>query len=50
MLIAFRSRFAIDKLKKDLSSEFEMKELGEAKKVLDIEIEKDQKSGKVCLT
>jgi len=50
MLIAFRSRFAIDKLKKDLSSEFEMKDLGEAKKVLDIEIEKDQKSDKVCLT
>jgi len=45
-----KSRFAIDKLKKDLSSEFEMKDLGEAKKVLDMEIERDRKSGKVSLT
>ena len=50
MLIAYRSRSAIDKLKKDLSFEFEMKDLGEAKKVLSIEIERDRKSGKVCLT
>ena len=34
ILIASKSRFAIDKLKKDLSSEFKMKDLGEAKKVL----------------
>jgi len=39
MLIASKSRFTIDKLKKDLSSEFEMKDLGEAKKVLGMEIE-----------
>jgi len=39
MLIAFKSRFAIDKLKKDLSFEFEMKDLGEAKKMLGMEIE-----------
>ena len=32
MLIASKSRSAIDKLKKDLSFEFEMKDLGEAKK------------------
>ena len=32
MLIASRSRSAIDSLKKTLSSEFEMKDLGEAKK------------------
>ena len=38
-----KSRSAIDKLKKDLSSEFEMKDLGEAKKVLGIKIERDQK-------
>jgi len=37
--IASKNRSAIDKLKKDLSSEFEMKDLGEAKKVLDNEIE-----------
>ena len=41
MLIAFKSRSAIDKLKKDLSSEFEIKDLGEAKKVLGMEIELD---------
>jgi len=34
MLIASKSRSIIDKLKKDLSSEFEMKDLGETKKVL----------------
>ena len=34
MLIASKSRSAIDTLKKDLSSEFEMKNLGEVKKVL----------------
>jgi len=38
MLIASKSRTAIDTLKKDLSSEFEMKGLGEAKKVLGMEI------------
>ena len=44
MLIASKSRFALDKLKKDLSSEFEMKDLGEAKKVLGMEIEGDRES------
>ena len=44
MLIASRSRSAIDKLKKDMSSEFEMKDLDEVKKVLSMEIESDQKS------
>jgi len=39
MLIGSKSRSAIDKLKKDLSSEFEMKDLGEVKKVLGMEIE-----------
>jgi len=50
MLIASKSRSAIDKLKKDLSSEFEMKDLGEAKNVLGMEIERDQRSDKVSLT
>ena len=49
-LITSKSRSAIDKLKKDLSSEFEMKDLGEAKKMLDMEIERDRRSGKVSLT
>jgi len=47
MLIASKSRSVIDKLNKDLSSEFEMKDLGAAKKVLGMEIERDRKSGKV---
>ena len=50
MLIASKSRSVIDKLKKDLSSEFEMKDLGEAKKVLGMEIERDRRSDKVSLT
>ena len=50
ILIASKSRPAIDKLKKDLSSEFEMKDLGEAKKVPGIDIERDRKSGKFRLT
>jgi len=50
LLIASKSRSAIDKLKKDLSFEFEMKDLGEAKKVPGMEIEQDRKSGKVSLT
>ena len=50
MLIASKNRSVIDKLKKDLSSEFDMKDLGEAKKVLSMEIERDRRSGKVSLT
>jgi len=46
MLVAFRSRSVIDKLKKGLSSKFEMKILGKAKKVLDMKIKRDWKSGK----
>ena len=44
MLIAFKSKSTIDKLKKDLSSELEMNDLGEAKKVLGMEIEREQKA------
>ena len=50
MIITSKSRFAIDKLKKQLSSEFEMKDLSEAKKVLGMEIERDRKHEKICLT
>jgi len=39
MLIVFKNRSAIKKLKNDLFSEFEMKDLGEAKKVLGMKIE-----------
>ena len=41
MVITFKSRSAVAKLKKDLSSEFEMKDLGLAKKELGMEIERD---------
>ena len=47
MFIASKSRSSTDKLKKDMSSEFEMNDLGEAKKVLNVEIERDRRSGKV---
>ena len=50
MLIISKSRSAINKLKKDLSSEFDMKNLGATKKVLGMEIERDRRSGKVSLT
>jgi len=50
MLIAFKSKSAIDKLKKQLSSEFEMKDLGEAKKLLDMKIERNMDNDKVRLT
>ena len=49
MFIASKSRSAIGKLKKQLSFKFEMKDLGKAKMVLGMEIERNQKNGKVCL-
>ena len=48
MLITSKSRSAIDKLKKVLSSEFKMKDLGKVKKMLGMEIERDWKSGKLA--
>jgi len=50
MLITSKSRSPIDKLKKDLSFKFEMKDLGEVKKVLSMEIKRDRRSGNVNLT
>jgi len=50
MLITSKSSFTIDKLKKDLSFEFEMKDLNEVKKVVGMEIERDHKGSKVSLT
>ena len=49
ILIASRSRSAINSLKKQLSSEFEMKDLSEVKKVLSMKIERDRNSGNVRL-
>jgi len=50
MLIASKSKVEIDKLKAQLRTEFEMKELGEAKEVIGKEIQKDRRKGTVCLT
>ena len=44
------ARSAINNLKSQLSSEFEIKDMGEAKRVLGIEIDRGKKSGKVRLT
>ena len=50
MLIASRSHTEIEKLKTQLNREFEMKDLGEAKKILGMEISKDRKLGRLCLS
>ncbi|KAE8722922.1 putative LRR receptor-like serine/threonine-protein kinase [Hibiscus syriacus] len=50
MLIALKSQKEIDKLKAQLNQEFEMKDLGEAKKILGMEINRDRQKGKLCLT
>ena len=44
MFIAAKSRKEITTLKKWLSSEFDMKDLGAAKKILGMEITRDRKS------
>ena len=49
MLIASKSQNEIDKLKAQLNQEFEMKDLGEAKKILGMEISRDRQRGKLCL-
>ena len=49
MLIVSINRSSINKLKVQLSSEFEMKDLGEAKRILCIEIERDRVKEKVSL-
>ncbi|KAL5850870.1 hypothetical protein ACOSQ4_008883 [Xanthoceras sorbifolium] len=50
MLIASSNQEEIEKLKAQLSQEFEMKDLGEAKKILGMEISRDRKLGQLCLT
>ena len=50
MLIASKKQAEIDKLKIQLNQEFKMKGLGEAKKILWIEIFRDRAKGKLCLT
>jgi len=50
MLIAANNKIEITKLKRLLSSEFEMKDLGSAKKILSMEISRDRKSGLLFLS
>lgn len=50
MLIAARNKFQIDSLKSQLSKEFEMKDLGAAKKILGMEIHRDRQAGKLFLS
>ncbi|GKV50375.1 hypothetical protein SLEP1_g57082 [Rubroshorea leprosula] len=50
MLIAAKSMLIIDDLKKQLSGEFEMKDLGATKKILGMEIHRDRKGGKLFLS
>ena len=50
MLIASRNQGEICILKAQLSKEFEMKDLGEAKKILIMEIARDRQRGTLCLT
>jgi len=50
MLIAAKSQVEIDRLKAQLSKEFVMKDLGEAKKILGMEINKDRERGELWLS
>ncbi|KAH9733955.1 Integrase catalytic domain-containing protein [Citrus sinensis] len=50
MLIASKNRDEIERLKKQLASEFEMKDLGDAQRIRGIEIHRDKKNGSVWLT
>ena len=50
MLIAVKSRKKITTLKKLLSSKFDMKDFGAAKKILGMEIISDRKSGLLFLS
>jgi hypothetical protein len=50
MLIVVKSKIDIANLKAQLSSEFEMKDLGAAKKILGMEITRDRKSGLLFLS
>ncbi|KAM2077718.1 hypothetical protein ACFX1R_025466 [Malus domestica] len=47
MLIACKSKVEIERLKTQLSNEFEMKDLGEARKILGMEIERDGAKSKI---
>jgi len=50
MLIASTDKSLIKKLKSQVSDEFEMKDLGTAKKILGMEIQRDGKANKLYLS
>ena len=50
MLIVDRDTGKIDKLKKELSKSFEMKDLGLARQIIGIKISRDRKNGKLWLS
>ncbi|KAL9840222.1 putative RNA-directed DNA polymerase [Arabidopsis thaliana] len=50
MLIAAKNMSEVNKVKKRLSSEFEMKDMGAASKILGIEITRDRVNGVLCLS
>ena len=50
MLIVSKSKDEIEKLNTQLNQEFKMKDLGDAKKILGIEIYRDKACGKVSLS
>ena len=50
MLIVGRDTGKIDKLKKELSKSFEMKDLGSTSQILGIKISKDKMNGKLWLS
>lgn len=50
MIFIAKSKQEIIKLKSFLSNEFEMKDLGDAKKILGIEIHHDRRASKLCLS
>ena len=50
MLIVGRDTGKIDKLKKELSKSFEMKDLGSTIQILGIKISKDKMNGKLWLS
>ena len=50
MLTCAKDRAKVDRLKKQLSQEFMMKDLGSAKKILGMEILRDMDGGKLWLS
>ena len=50
ILIASKNKYEIKKLKTQLNQEFEMKDLGKAKKIIGMEICRDIARGKVSLS